>query len=252
MSQKPFGKTPGDLPDFIEGYLRKHIEERHELEERLAEMRLYEPDVMRDALHLAHRQGRLKEVAQWLYWKYPHTNRILLKEYLLKFDLGAKSTNDFLVKGWGVVVKCPSCQKEQRLLLTSYTQWEDMQRKPRRPILGQYTCEECQARQSASWQAAAAQHAADWEANIEALRRLPYREYLQTEHWQQVRQRALRRAKYRCELCNSGTVMNVHHRSYAQLGYEDPKDLIVLCEPCHAKHHDVLPEVPGEDDGGAA
>src|SRR5438093_4983788 len=43
---------------------------------------------------------------------------------------------------------------------------------------------------------------------------LPYPEYLQTPEWQQKRRAALEQAEYRCQVCNRGEHLNVHHRTY--------------------------------------
>lgn len=70
-----------------------------------------------------------------------------------------------------------------------------------------------------------------------------YSEYLRTPEWRHKRKGALHRALYRCQLCNiSGNteVLQVHHRSYETLGRELPSDLVVLCKPCHARHHRVF------------
>lgn len=78
------------------------------------------------------------------------------------------------------------------------------------------------------------------EAAIQALRRLPYRTYLRTAHWQRVRALALERAGHQCELCSSTQSLEVHHRSYARLGFERPDDVIALCAECHREHHRAL------------
>jgi 5-methylcytosine-specific restriction endonuclease McrA len=80
------------------------------------------------------------------------------------------------------------------------------------------------------------------QLEIERLKRLPYKEYLKTEHWNNTRQRALKRAYYRCALCNSNGQLHVHHRTYENIGKEHNADLIVLCSHCHAKFHDKLEE----------
>lgn len=72
------------------------------------------------------------------------------------------------------------------------------------------------------------------------LATMPYAEYLKTEHWQQQREAAKERAGHRCQLCNSGERLEVHHRTYERRGAEEPGDLIVLCHGCHEKFHDVL------------
>lgn len=79
---------------------------------------------------------------------------------------------------------------------------------------------------------------------LECLRTMPYKDYLQTDHWKQTRLKSLRRSNFRCQLCNKEGRLNVHHRTYENLGWEFPSDLITLCEACHAKHHDVIPESP--------
>jgi hypothetical protein len=73
---------------------------------------------------------------------------------------------------------------------------------------------------------------------IERLQRLPYRAYLKTPHWQQVRKAALERTEHRCSLCNDHEhQLEVHHRTYERRGAERPADVIVLCDSCHSRHH---------------
>jgi 5-methylcytosine-specific restriction endonuclease McrA len=84
------------------------------------------------------------------------------------------------------------------------------------------------------------------------VRALSYAAYLTTAHWAQVRTKALRWAQHRCQLCNGQGPLHVHHRTYAHLGDElrHMADVLVLCDACHAKHHDILPPPPvslGED-----
>jgi hypothetical protein len=78
------------------------------------------------------------------------------------------------------------------------------------------------------------------------LIRLPYKEFLKTEFWREVRDEVKRRDHYRCALCASQAGLNVHHRTYEHHGFEDMwlRDLICLCRNCHAKFHDKLVE-PG-------
>lgn len=78
------------------------------------------------------------------------------------------------------------------------------------------------------------------ELGIAALRRLPYRDYLRTAHWQRVRELALERARHQCALCPATEALEVHHRSYARRGFEQPEDLVVLCCGCHNRHHRTL------------
>ena len=75
------------------------------------------------------------------------------------------------------------------------------------------------------------------DPEIAALLSLPYRDYLHTDHWQEVRKAALRRAGHRCQWCHCRKRLWVHHRTYARKGQEWPDDLIALCEKCHDMFH---------------
>lgn len=71
-------------------------------------------------------------------------------------------------------------------------------------------------------------------------RKVEYKEYLNGEHWKDIRLKALDRAGNRCQLCCNTDNLNVHHNTYKNIGHEDLKDLVVLCRECHAKFHDKL------------
>lgn len=67
--------------------------------------------------------------------------------------------------------------------------------------------------------------------------RAQYADYLRSPHWQKTRAEAIDRAGGRCQVCNAATALQVHHRTYQRRGYEDPADLIVLCDDCHKTFH---------------
>lgn len=74
----------------------------------------------------------------------------------------------------------------------------------------------------------------------ESVRSMPYKEYLETEHWQGLRKMKLRQSHGRCQLCDqTNVILHVHHKCYDRLGQEYLTDLIVLCEQCHKKYHGV-------------
>jgi 5-methylcytosine-specific restriction endonuclease McrA len=73
---------------------------------------------------------------------------------------------------------------------------------------------------------------------IEYLRCLPYEEYLQSPEWRLKRAKTVRRAGYRCQVCNRRGPLHVHHRSYENLGRERTRDLVVLCDGCHRLFHE--------------
>ncbi len=78
------------------------------------------------------------------------------------------------------------------------------------------------------------------QAEVQRLRTMPYKEYLKTEHWQELRSVMLKRASYRCQLCNASKVrLDVHHRTYERRGCEWLEDLFVLCQGCHERHHGI-------------
>lgn len=66
-----------------------------------------------------------------------------------------------------------------------------------------------------------------------------YKEYLSSEHWSTVRERALK-FYGSCVLCGAMRHLNVHHRNYNHMWKERiSKDIIVLCNDCHKKFHGV-------------
>jgi 5-methylcytosine-specific restriction endonuclease McrA len=74
---------------------------------------------------------------------------------------------------------------------------------------------------------------------IRELRALPYKDYLQTDHWKSIKTAILQTYGFRCQICNGDGPLHVHHRTYERLGAEDSKDLTVLCKSCHEKFHGV-------------
>lgn len=76
------------------------------------------------------------------------------------------------------------------------------------------------------------------DCRLRQLQALDYREYLNSSHWQIVRLGALARADWGCQLCSSPRALQVHHRSYDNLGFERPQDLTVLCAGCHQSFHE--------------
>ncbi len=76
---------------------------------------------------------------------------------------------------------------------------------------------------------------------INALRRMPYRDYLQTDHWQLLRNAVFKRYGKRCFDCGIShwwKHMEAHHLTYKNRGHENIEDLIPLCRDCHRKRHD--------------
>ena len=64
-----------------------------------------------------------------------------------------------------------------------------------------------------------------------------YLNYLASHAWQVQRRRRLEFDGYRCQRCGASENLDVHHLTYARLGYEDIADLFTRCRDCHTHHH---------------
>jgi 5-methylcytosine-specific restriction endonuclease McrA len=79
-------------------------------------------------------------------------------------------------------------------------------------------------------------------AHTEYLCSLPYKEYLESDHWLKLRELCLIRSRYHCENCRTNkTTLHVHHITYDNKGNEKPEDLVVLCRICHKLQHQERP-----------
>lgn len=67
---------------------------------------------------------------------------------------------------------------------------------------------------------------------------MPYAEYLKSEWWQSQRERVLGAYGHRCAVCDAQENLDVHHRTYANRGFEPLGDLIALCRDCHTLFHE--------------
>lgn len=68
-----------------------------------------------------------------------------------------------------------------------------------------------------------------------------YQQYLQTPEWAKRSDEAMKRANHKCQLCTSTHLLQTHHNSYCRVGCELPEDLVILCERCHQRFHNILP-----------
>ena len=64
-----------------------------------------------------------------------------------------------------------------------------------------------------------------------------YREYIQSEEWSRKREYVLLVYKS-CACCGSAIRLQVHHKTYDNIGNEKMDDMIVLCNDCHKMLHD--------------
>lgn len=70
-----------------------------------------------------------------------------------------------------------------------------------------------------------------------------YKDYLQTDHWKNFRQRVYSQKKNRaCRICQRSERLNIHHKMYKDkhgsiLFRETLAQIIVLCQECHYAWH---------------
>jgi hypothetical protein len=65
--------------------------------------------------------------------------------------------------------------------------------------------------------------------------------YGSSKRWVQAREAALVRARHRCEKCGRAVRLQVHHLDGRGMDSPmacDPRNLAVLCSPCHHAEHD--------------
>ena len=72
------------------------------------------------------------------------------------------------------------------------------------------------------------------------LKKLPYKDFLNTIYWSIVRDYVVSKRGGKCGVCGNDQNLNVHHKTYKNHGLEHAylEDLMLLCKICHAKFHD--------------
>lgn len=62
-----------------------------------------------------------------------------------------------------------------------------------------------------------------------------YEYYMRSDDWRAKRTERLEMDGYTCQVCGrTDAPLQVHHRSYANLGNESLDELITVCKPCHS------------------
>ena len=77
--------------------------------------------------------------------------------------------------------------------------------------------------------------------------RTRYLAHLESPQWFALRDKILKRDRWRCRLCGAFTPLHVHHITYARVCHEDLGDLVALCQPCHKVEHETIPITKNED-----
>ena len=79
---------------------------------------------------------------------------------------------------------------------------------------------------------------------------ITYLEYLQTEHWKDLKQRVLAsKFPYRCYICGVHSGLELHHKTYKRMGKEYLRDMIWLCREHHEITHEYEQEKRGTKNG---
>lgn len=164
----------------------------------------------------------------FLYWETTITKKIIAESM-------GKTARDIRTNDKLIPITCKCGAIIENLHATNKTEYELMKKQVdnrekliykstvNKHIEVKYVCSKCEGEK--------------WKIKNYELRHMPYKQYLQTEHWKNVRQKALHRSANKCQLCNSDYRLNVHHRTYENRGDEKPSDLIALCGSCHEKFH---------------
>lgn len=214
--------------------------------QQLRETQKKQLPLIQAALYKAHEDGDLKSLAQFLYLDAPEGIwRDKVKDVVNRFI--PRHVQSWLCEGYTYQIICVDCDKPFPYPIKSFTDLQEISKPEPQAKQRKFSwkwrrrCSSCDQaftnKNTESWRRREAREA----EIVKQLRALPYREYLLTEHWKSVRTEALRKAKFRCQLCNASGELHVHHRSYEHLGEEQDymHDVIVLCRACHEKHHDI-------------
>lgn len=200
-----------------------------------AEIKAIGPEIREEVTDLQHRE----EIANHIYWHLPKVQSgvvcdiLGVRQHELTARIGSAKLN----------VKCPDCGQPIKIAVLNRNslQFQIQQYKNARAAFLP-KCESCEKKQTealAQRDEIRRKVEAEKQERLQLLASMPYGDYLQTEEWKAKRKAALKRAWYRCELCNaSKTELHVHHKTYENRGNEPLSDLIVLCRDCHAKFHD--------------
>lgn len=206
------------------------------LNNRLKELKSTVPQTLGAALKTL-RINEIQQAASDLYWENPKLAEPIRKAYYTITRQPLTPTPEEFE------LECFHCGTPCVLIFDTWSQYKQAitSRWRERKLICKLCLDE-KKHQTEQWKQKREMEERRAQDHIKRLRAMPYVEYLKTEHWNYVRKSALRRAGYRCQLCYGDTPLDVHHRTYERLGYEEWNDVIAICRLCHMKHHDVIPE----------
>jgi 5-methylcytosine-specific restriction endonuclease McrA len=213
----------------------------------LEKIRAAEPECvarLRDAcaayLNSSASEEELIERATYVYWEVPDAPVSLLANALLGDPKKTHAVAQLLPRQERAAT-CSECGNAFTAKVRSRS--EAAVAKSKRRSAWFSFCEQCESGRQASRERDREQQREQElarQARVAHLATMPYKEYLQTPEWMETRMAKLRQARFKCQLCNAGGLLDTHHRTYARRGHEAMADLIVLCRDCHGKFHGKL------------
>jgi transcription elongation factor Elf1 len=203
------------------------------LESRKAELR----DAGRFYLLAAVNDDDLLHRASYVYWTLPDIPASDIASVVLGNPKAVHKLLAALPKILAPTFSCPRCGADAVMASRAAVALRAKYQREGIEVL----CSQCLDTDQESRQTERAERDRIEQARLSALRSMPYRDYLLTEEWLATRNQKLKQAWFKCQLCNTGGLLNVHHRTYERRGCEDMRDLVVLCHPCHAKFHGKMP-----------
>jgi len=75
------------------------------------------------------------------------------------------------------------------------------------------------------------------------IQNMDYKDFLCTIYWTTIAAHVKYKSNYKCQLCESKALPNVHHKNYTRHGLEHlywRTDLICICQNCHGKFHNKI------------
>jgi hypothetical protein len=188
--------------------------------------------------------GHRAALASVLYWHAPDVPVQIIAESL---GLEPARVRSLAEENPTAIVRCLDCDQPIRPqgryhfqeMLSAAEEFNEDPQLLRRYLYTGLHCEDCALEREDRWGEEWARQEREYQQRLLELRTMPYQEYLRTPEWRRRRERKLDQADRRCQLCNRHhRSLNVHHRTYENLGEELDGDLIVLCRACHGTFHE--------------
>lgn len=184
-------------------------------------------------------------------------NRFTMKidcDYCSNTIVGRFTKTDMLKYIDGYNFMCPNCCKKKDEILKQEEEKEakiaEIEREQKtKEFISNYlqinTNQVCSFGMGRNFKSMKIEHdSVDREKIKECILKMKYHDFLNTRYWKIIADYEKFRANRKCQLCNSETNVNVHHSTYEHHGLEIDyrNDLVILCNNCHEKFHNVCKE----------